>query len=335
MRYYETERERIDYFREEYEFLSNFYPVCVRFDSVLYYSVEAAYQAQKCANDDDKKQFDKLRASEAKRIGGKVEIRQDWEQVRLSVMEEIVRAKFTQNPHLAEFLVKTGDKEIIEGNRWGDLYWGVSLRTGEGENHLGKILMRLRAEFAENGIPDKTDTNRRVFGPVAGICVEFGDITQSDCECIVNAANNTLLGGGGVDGAIHRVAGRELMEECRTLNGCNTGEAKITNGYGLKAKYVIHTVGPHYREENDEALLMQSYENSMKLAKEYGIHSIAFPAISTGKFCYPYKEATRIAVETVSEWMSENRDYEISVVFMCVEPHIYDCFCENIEKLRL
>ena len=333
MRYYETERERIDYFREEYEFLSNFYPVCVKYDGVLYYNAEAAYQAQKCANADDKKQFDKLRSSEAKRLGGKVELRHDWDQVKLPLMEEIVRAKFTQNPYLAEFLVKTGDKELIEGNRWGDVYWGVHIRTGEGENHLGKILMKLRAEFAENGIPEKTDINRLSFGPVAGISVEFGDITQSDCECIVNAANNTLLGGGGVDGAIHRVAGRELMEECRMLNGCNTGEAKITKGYGLKAKYVIHTVGPRYREENDEALLIQCYKNSMRLAKEYNIRSIAFPAISTGKFCYPYEEATRIAVETVSEWMRGNRDHEISVTFMCVEPHIYDYFCGHIDKL--
>ena len=125
-------------------------------------------------------------------------------------------------------------------------------------------------------------------------------------ECIVNAANETLLGGGGVDGAIHRAAGPELKVECATLGGCHVGEAKITKGYRLKAKYVIHTVGPRYPTQNCRENLARCYTASLELAKENGIHSIVFPAISTGKFSYPKKEACAVAMETVCHWLQQN-----------------------------
>ena len=150
------------------------------------------------------------------------------------------------------------------------------------------------------------------------VCFDTVDITKLDMECIVNAANNSLLGGGGVDGAIHRAAGRELLEECRTLNGCRTGEAKITKGYKLKAGYVIHTVGPRYSgAENDAKLLRNCYWNSLELARANDIHSIAFPAISTGIYGYPLKEATEIALRTVSEWLNLNPNYGMEVMFAC------------------
>ena len=159
--------------------------------------------------------------------------------------------------------------------------------------------------------------------------IKLCDITTLKCDCIVNAANNTLLGGGGVDGAIHRAAGSALLEECRTLGGCETGQAKITGGYNLPAKYVIHTVGPVWSEDEDRsALLCACYKNSLDLARENGIHSIAFPAISAGAYGYPAEDAARAALGTVSQWLSDNPHYEMEVIFACYSEEMLETYLE-------
>lgn len=140
-----------------------------------------------------------------------------------------------------------------------------------------------------------------------------GDITKQVTEAIVNAANKSLLGGGGVDGAIHRAGGPKILEECIKIGGCETGEAVITTGGNLKAKYVIHTVGPVYRDglHNEPKLLENAYRNSLKLASLRGIKSIAFPSISTGAYRYPLSDAAEIALKTAVEYLQENTDIEL------------------------
>ena len=137
-----------------------------------------------------------------------------------------------------------------------------------------------------------------------------GDITRRKVDAIVNAANSTLLGGGGVDGAIHRAAGPELLEECRRLRGCRTGEAKITGGHRLPAKHVIHTVGPVYGEQQgrEAELLASCYRESLGLARQHGCKSVAFPSISTGAYGYPLEEASRIALKTIGDFIGQHPD---------------------------
>ena len=160
-----------------------------------------------------------------------------------------------------------------------------------------------------------------------------GDITQMEVDAIVNAANTKLLGGGGVDGAIHRAAGPELLKECRTLGGCPTGEARITKGYRLPARYVIHTVGPVYRDPVRSASLLKScYRNSLSLAKQHGVRSIAFPAVSCGVYGYPIGDACRIAVDTTRQFLEEEGGIEavFFVLFSSGDCRVYEDYLRQL-----
>lgn len=167
------------------------------------------------------------------------------------------------------------------------------------------------------------------------LTVKKGDITKEDVDAIVNAANPSLLGGGGVDGAIHRAAGPDLLTECRTLGGCAHGEARITRGYRLKARHVIHTPGPIYRngKQNERQILRNSYYNSMKLAHVNSLQSIAFPAISTGVYGYPREEACEVAVHTVLEYMRDS-GYRMNVVFVLFDDENYNLYQEYLKTLK-
>lgn len=164
------------------------------------------------------------------------------------------------------------------------------------------------------------------------IAVVLGDITTLDVDAIVNAANNSLLGGGGVDGAIHSAAGPELLEECRSLGGCPTGDAKITKGYKLPAKWVIHTVGPVWRGGgfSEDELLARCYRSCFALAEQKRIKSIAFPSISTGAYGFPVERASRIAVLEMNFCLMKNRSIYVTAV--CFNQRAYDCYIEALKN---
>jgi len=160
-----------------------------------------------------------------------------------------------------------------------------------------------------------------------------GDITTLAVDAIVNAANSSLLGGGGVDGAIHRAAGPKLLSECRSLNGCKTGNAKITHGYDLRAKYVIHTVGPVWKDgtRGEPQLLASCYRRSLEIAADREIRSIAFPSISTGVYNYPFADAAQIAIATVRDFTTEQTSLS-EIIFCCFSKRDYKIYSELLQR---
>lgn len=170
---------------------------------------------------------------------------------------------------------------------------------------------------------------------MAEIDLILGDITQQKVDAIVNAANTTLLGGGGVDGAIHRAAGPELLEECEALGGCPTGEAKITKGYHLAAKFVIHTVGPVWHDgiRHEDALLRSCYIHSLELAEKNRIETLAFPSISTGAYRFPTEKACRIAVGAVREFLKQAKTVK-KVIFVCFSQKDLELYQKELSQGR-
>jgi O-acetyl-ADP-ribose deacetylase (regulator of RNase III) len=171
---------------------------------------------------------------------------------------------------------------------------------------------------------------REIFGRMELL---VGDITQLQVDAIVNAANRSLLGGGGVDGAIHRAAGPDLVEECRTLGGCETGDAKITGGYKLPARHIIHTVGPVYHGRPDDPKLLAScYRTSLQLARKHGLASVAFPAISCGIYRYPVDQACRIAIDTVHDFLTDSALPE-KVLFVLFSEEFFRIYRDYLRKV--
>ena len=168
------------------------------------------------------------------------------------------------------------------------------------------------------------------------IFITLGDITVLEVNAIVNAANPSLLGGGGVDGAIHRKAGIKLLEECKTLNGANPGDAKITHGYNLPAKWVIHTVGPIYKgTKKDEVILSRCYENSLSIARSYHLKTIAFPSISTGAYGYPIEEASKVALKTIDWFLKNCAFYEMNVISVLHSQYDYEVYLKQADLLGI
>lgn len=275
---------KIEFYRvnDPYGCFSNFSPHPITIDGKEWKTSEHYFQAMKFLDPKLQQRACDIKSPMDVALFGRdrsLPLRPDWDEVKDDIMRRAVLEKVIQNKFVFDQLLSTQNLEIIEHTK-NDAYWADN-GDGTGKNMLGIILIETRDIIHRN---------------LRKIKILNGDITQSKAEAIVNAANKSLTGGGGVDGAIHRAAGPKLKLYCAKYKGCKTGEARISAGFNLPAKYVIHTVGPVWSDgdKNEDAKLAKAYKNSMNLAKEVGITWIAFPNISTGAYKFPFDRATAI-----------------------------------------
>lgn len=294
-------------FRGDYEFLSNFYPAKILFDGIAYYNAEAAYQAQKCADFAQREQFAKLYSDESKRFGHSIVVREDWDEIKIDVMKQVVRAKFEQNPRLAEMLLATGDIPLQEGNTWHDVFWGVDLKTGAGENHLGRILMQLRENFKTNGVTDRSNL-RPIQEHRLGKNLVLTDEAMADVvvACIVVEADDKA----GIDMEVGRAA-------LRTTNGLHT----------------IIVKAPVYMKD-DEMHLGECYKNSLDIVETNDIKNVAFPMISVGKKCFPKRKSAQIAAKAVTDWVLQHPNTEVTVYLVPEDSRVFDYLLEEMYGLH-
>ena len=328
---------------EENGCFSNWFRRKFVIDDFEYLFVEQYMMAQKAKLFHDSERYTAiLRATqpwECKDLGKQVKPFDSkvWNAVKYDVVKTANRAKYEQNPDLKAKLLETGNAILAEASP-KDTIWGIGLDAvtaaetspseWPGQNLLGKILMELRAEF----------TGKKAKATETVLRMVQGDITKlSDVDAIVNAANRSLLGGGGVDGAIHRAAGPKLLEECRSLHGCETGEAKLTGGYNLPCKYVIHTVGPVWNggKHKEAELLADCYRNSLQVAIDHQIRKVAFPSISTGVYSYPVEEAALISVGTVNQFIEAHPGKFDLVEWVLFDEHTYGAYEKALNQLQV
>lgn len=313
----------IDRFRGPYDFLSNFYPAKLRYEGLTYCNAEAAYQAQKGKEDAVRPSFSRLYGDEAKRRARQIPLREDWEERKVAVMEGVLAAKFSQNPHLAQWLMETGEALLREGNPWGDRFWGVDQKTGAGENRLGQLLMALRDRYRREGVPPAPPCPEQRFQASDGLILTDRESAWLPAACIVHGEDASCRD------TVFRAAGPALREARQKLGRWEIGQARLTPGYGLRAAYVLHVIEPVYGRD-PEALLAQCYAACLDLAQAHRFPEIVFPPLATGKACFPKAKAARIAVESVRRWRKTHRGPV--VLFSCADQRSFDCVRAALEE---
>ncbi len=341
-----------------YGCFSNWYPSGFAVDGISFANAEQYMMFQKAisfgADDTAKRILTTTAPSEIKHLGRTGIPDYDdatWDTICIPIMRRGLREKFAQNAELKQMLLGTGDKYLAEctdafhiANRNVDRKWGVGLTADDprtqhpeqwaGRNLLGYLLMQVRQDLRE--LDDGWELSAKdpeAFEPE--IEIQRADITKLRVDVIVNAANNSLLGGGGVDGAIHMAAGPELLAECKTLNGCPTGEVKLTGAYRLPCSKIIHTVGPiwHGGNSGEAGKLANCWRRSLALAAEIGAHTIAFPSISTGVYAFPLDQAAAIAMKTVAEFLLLRQDYPLKVIVAAFDSKAETAYREALSRV--